>query len=99
MSNIFLEMLSDMRYNFNLKVWLDFRTKQFPSLSALARHTGIARSTLSRIYNNHTIRIDLRTLNRLCEALQCHPGDLFKPDVPLIDRPEARARSVKALAD
>jgi DNA-binding Xre family transcriptional regulator len=33
---------------------------------------------VSGIWNNSALRIDLATLNALCEALQCTPGDLLE---------------------
>lgn len=39
--------------------------------------TRLAYSTINDLYNNKTRRIDLETLNALCEGLGCQPGDLL----------------------
>lgn len=40
--------------------------------------TRLAYSTINDLYNNKTRRIDLETLNALCEGLGCRPGDLLE---------------------
>lgn len=54
----------------------------------VSKRTGIATSTLSAIRKNNAERIDRKTLNRLCEALRCTPGDLivYTPD-PVLPTP------------
>ncbi|WP_201532703.1 helix-turn-helix domain-containing protein [Psychrobacter ciconiae] len=44
----------------------------------LVRMTDISKSTLHRIYNDETTRIEFDTLNKLCEVLEVHPGDILK---------------------
>lgn len=44
----------------------------------LVRNTDISKSTLHRIYNDKTTRIEFDTLNKLCEALEVEPGDILK---------------------
>jgi putative transcriptional regulator len=48
----------------------------------LQEKSGVNKNTLYAIYNNTSTRVDLSVLNRICQALQCHPGDLlvFTPD-------------------
>jgi putative transcriptional regulator len=46
-------------------------------IGEVVERSGIARSTISRIYNNKARRCDLETINKLCNALGCQPGDLF----------------------
>lgn len=50
----------------------------------LAEKAGLAAMTVSGLWNNSTQRVDLTTLNSLCAALQCQPGDLLEyvPDSP-----------------
>ena len=44
----------------------------------LAQETGIQYKTLARIDRAESSnRIELRTLDRICRALQCQPGDLL----------------------
>ena len=84
-------------WSFALKEVLASRYAKKMSISELARTSGIARSTLSRISNNHSNGFSLMTINRICTVLACHPGDLFRPSVQVIDRDEARARAVKSI--
>lgn len=44
----------------------------------LARRLRMKQSTLNRL-ENATNNATLRTLDRLCRALECEPGDLFQP--------------------
>jgi len=55
-------------------------------ISDLYEKTGIARSTLTKLWYNQSNWVRFETLNKLCEALECTPGDLivYTPD----DRPQ-----------
>ncbi|MDO5436602.1 MAG: helix-turn-helix domain-containing protein [bacterium] len=44
----------------------------------LAKWSGVSLSTIHRLYYDQTKGIDFETLDRLCEALQCTPNDLFQ---------------------
>jgi len=44
----------------------------------LARQTGLAHTTIARMKNAK--KINYRTLDKLCEALKCEPGDLLSRD-------------------
>ena len=44
----------------------------------LVRMTDISKSTLHRIYNDETTRIEFDTLNKLCQVLEVNPGDILK---------------------
>ena len=44
----------------------------------LVRSTDISKSTLHRLYNGDTTRIEFDTLSKLCEALQVEVGDILK---------------------
>jgi len=44
----------------------------------LVRMTDISKSTLHRIYNDETTRIEFDTLNKLCQVLEVTPGDILK---------------------
>ena len=39
--------------------------------------TGLHRGTISKLRNNPPSRVDMDTLNKLCEALNCQPGELL----------------------
>jgi len=43
----------------------------------LIRMTGISKSTMHKIYNEQTSRIDFETMDKICEALNIQVGDLF----------------------
>ncbi|WP_443521078.1 helix-turn-helix domain-containing protein [Psychrobacter celer] len=40
--------------------------------------TDISKSTLHRIYNDDTTRIEFDTLSKLCNVLEVTPGDILK---------------------
>ena len=44
----------------------------------LIRMTEISKSTMHKIYNDQTTRIDFETIDRICEALDVQVGDLFQ---------------------
>ena len=44
----------------------------------LVRMTDISKSTLHRIYNDETTRIEFDTLSKLCQVLKVTPGDVLK---------------------
>ena len=46
-------------------------------ISEIARMTGLQANTVSAVYNNRAKRIDLATIESLCQALECTPADLF----------------------
>ena len=43
----------------------------------LIRMTGISKSTMHKIYNEQTSRMDFETMDKICEALNVGVGDLF----------------------
>jgi putative transcriptional regulator len=51
--------------------------KKIKSINQLANETGISRPTLTRIYNDEMDRIELLTIQKLCDFFDCHPGDLL----------------------
>jgi len=61
-------------------VLLDKRMK----LTELAEATGIAMNNLSVLKTNKARAIRFSTLNSICKALNCKPGDLLEyiPDPP-----------------
>jgi putative transcriptional regulator len=44
---------------------------------ALSRQSGLAYAMCHKLWNDQQTRIDLSTIDRLCEVLMCSPGDLF----------------------
>ena len=44
----------------------------------LAKESGIHPSVLSKYVNNQVREISLETLNSMCSALRCQPGELIE---------------------
>lgn len=47
-------------------------------VSDLAKDMGITLANISILKNGHAKAIRVDTLNKLCKALDCQPGDLFE---------------------
>lgn len=64
---------------------------------ALSRTTRLSLTTVRQIVLERTARIDLGTLNAICDALQVTPGDLLVREPgeqpPAIDRRRMRPRN------
>ena len=43
----------------------------------LVRSTGINKSTLHKLYNDESVRIDFETIDKICFALNVEVGDLL----------------------
>ena len=43
----------------------------------LAKETGISHTTLWRLKKGKALGINFETLENVCDALQCHPGDVL----------------------
>ena len=52
--------------------------KRNMSLNELAERVGITNVNLSKIKNNKVNAIRFSTLEGICEALECEPGDILK---------------------
>jgi putative transcriptional regulator len=52
----------------------------FKSQLALAEASGINPSQVGPLVRGTVRRLDLATLERLCKALSCQPGDLLRYD-------------------
>lgn len=48
------------------------------SLNQLAERVGISNVNLSKIKNNRVTAIRFSTLEAICEALNCQPGDILE---------------------
>lgn len=79
-----------MAVRFRLAEVLEERKDDFPSQAELARQSGVSTVTINAIVKGRTDGIKLDTLNQLCVALDCTPGDLIEyvPD----RKPGKRAR-------
>ena len=48
------------------------------SLNELSERVGVANVNLSKLKNGHVSAIRFSTLDAICKALNCQPGDLFE---------------------
>ncbi len=44
----------------------------------VARETGLHRNTVTLLYKETATRVDLETIDKLCELFSCNVGDLFE---------------------
>lgn len=58
----------------NLAVLL---AKRKLKVADLVRSTGINKSTLHKLYNDESVRIDFETIDKICIALDVEVGDLL----------------------
>jgi len=47
-------------------------------IADVARETGLNRKTITALYNETGTRVDLETIDKLCELFECKVGDLFE---------------------
>jgi putative transcriptional regulator len=60
----------------------------------LAKETGISHTTLWRLKKDKALGINFDTLEKICEALSCQPGDILAlPSVKRNTRKSAPARN------
>ena len=52
--------------------------KRKMSLTELSERVGITMANLSILKNGKARAIKVETLNKICQALQCQPGDLLE---------------------
>ncbi len=57
-----------------LKELLQERTR---TLYWLAKQTGVRYATIWKLSRGEVARLNLDALDRICEALECQPGDLL----------------------
>lgn len=48
------------------------------SLNGLSEKVGVANVNLSKLKNGHVSAIRFSTLNAICRALDCQPGDILE---------------------
>jgi putative transcriptional regulator len=71
MSNLTPKM--SIRWNLKLEM-----ARADLSVTDLAEKTGLSYSTISKLRNRIPSRLDMDTLNALCEVLNCKVGDLVE---------------------
>lgn len=52
--------------------------KRKMSVTELSQRVGITMANISILKNGRAKAIKIETLNRICEALQCQPGDVLE---------------------
>lgn len=64
-------------------VWVELARKRMTQ-KRLAEITGIRPPTISKIYLGTIDRLPVDVIDRICQALDCQPGDLMEyiPDSP-----------------
>ncbi len=64
----------------------------------LSKTTGISHTTLWRLKKDKALGINFVTLEKICEALECQPGDVLKISngASEIDAPETDATEIDA---
>lgn len=68
----------------------------------LAKETGISHTTLWRLKKGKALGINFETLEKMCQALNCQPGDVLalataKPSVKAASRRNGNQRARKKL--
>lgn len=58
------------------------RTGERMTYEKLAERTGLAKTTLESLASRNTYNPRLSTIEKLCQALGCQPGDLLELDTP-----------------
>lgn len=56
--------------------------KRRMKVAGLAAASGLARNTITALYYDRAKMISFATLERLCTALECQPGELFEVQCP-----------------
>lgn len=51
------------------------------SIEDIHQKTGLARKTISNLYNDKATRIDFHTMEKLCTALNCSVDELLTVDI------------------
>lgn len=60
---------------FNIDVML---AKRKMSVTELSEKVGITMANISNLKNGKAKAVKVETLNKICEALQCQPGDILE---------------------
>ncbi len=47
-------------------------------IADVSRHTGLNRSTITALYRESAVRVDIDAIGKLCRLFNCHVGDLFE---------------------
>ena len=63
--------------------------KRKMSVTELSEHVGITLANISILKNGHAKAVKIETLDKICRALNCQPGDIleWRPDSEESDSP------------
>lgn len=63
-------------------------------ITQMAKDTGLSRTTITNLYYRRTRQIDIETLNKVCNYLQCQISDIleFTPDEKSQEEKQRKAR-------
>jgi putative transcriptional regulator len=63
----------------------------------LAKETGISHTTLWRLKKGKALGINFETLEKMCDALQCQPGDVLSHTIrkKISKKPHPKSRPAK----
>ena len=70
--------------------------KREQSLYWLARSTGVSYTTLWRLTKARALGMNFATLEKLCIALECEPGDLIELETEKQSKPKTRSAAAGA---
>lgn len=55
-----------------------FMGEQKLKIADVARETGLNRSTVTALYNETAVRVELEVVEKLCVLFNCEVGELFE---------------------
>ena len=88
-----------MGHNIELRIEKVLKERK-RSLYWLSRNTGLSYTTLWRLTKDRALGINFATLVKLCEALECRPGDIMDlkntKEEHDADQSKTRARSASS---
>lgn len=78
----------------------DLLTERQRSFYWLSKATGISHTTLWRLKKDKALGINFVTLEKICQALECQPGDVLKisNEASEFDAPESDTNEIGANA-
>ena len=47
-------------------------------IADVARETGLHRNTITLLYDETAVRVELESMDRLCKLFKCQVGDIFE---------------------
>ena len=66
------------------------RTGEHLTYQMLSKRTGLSRATLESMATRRGYNASLSTIERICVALHCSPGDLLALEAPPAGKPKVK---------